>query len=170
MYFFKKLIFSIIFVFLTSNFVFAQLFTKPTVTFSSFSIESIGINNIGIRLFLNIENPNILGIEIKKIEYKVNLNEIEDFAEGITDKVIKIEKNSKENPIEIPVTIKNKKVFSVIKSIILNPEKINYKVTGKVYFGTFIGDISIPFSKESYIDNSESINKIKEQIKKLKFF
>lgn len=166
----KKLYFSVFFVFIINTISFAQLFTKPTVTFSSFSIESIGFSSIGIRLFLNVDNPNILGIEIKKVEYSVNLNGVENFAEGVTDKVIKIEKSSKDNPIEIPVIIKNKKVFPVIKSIISNPEKINYKATGKVYFGTFIGDISIPFSKESYIDNSESINKIKEQINKFKFF
>ncbi|GIW22927.1 MAG: hypothetical protein KatS3mg068_1934 [Candidatus Sericytochromatia bacterium] len=170
---YSKTIFTLLltlFIFLLNKVSFAQLFTKPIVTFNTFSIEKISISSIGIRLFLNVENPNILGIEMKKVEYNLNINDIENFAEGVTDKVIKIEKSSKENPIEIPITINNKKVFSVIKSIIKNPERIDYKVTGKVYFGTFIGDISIPFSKESYIENSESIKSIKEQINKFRFF
>lgn len=166
----KKIILSVLLIFVFNLITYAQIFTKPIVTFNSVSIESIGLSSIGMRLFLNVENPNILGIEIKKVDYNVSINNIDDFADGSTDKPLKIERKTKENPIEIPVNIKNKKIFSVVKSIISDPEKINYKATGKIYFGTFVGDISIPFSKESYIDNSESIKKIKDQIKSFSFF
>lgn len=148
----------------------ANALVKPTVTVKTYSIDSVGLKNINSTLFLNIDNPNGIGVDLKKVEYKVDINNIKDVANGITSKEIKIEKESKENPIEVPVSVNNKKILSTLTSIVKSPEKINYTVTGKVYFGTFLGDIPIPFEKSSYVDNSDSIKKIKDQVKSLSLF
>ena len=147
----------------------AYAFVKPTVSVKTYSIDSIGLKKIDSTIFLNIDNPNNIGLELKKVEYKVQINDIKDFAEGVTKKEIKVT-SSRENAVEIPVSVNNKKIFSTITSIVKSPEKINYTVTGKVYFSTFFGEIPIPFERSSYVDNSESINKIKKQIKSLYSF
>ena len=147
----------------------AYAFVKPTVTVKTYSIDSIGLKKIDSTIFLNIDNPNSMGLELKKVEYKVDINDIKDFAEGLTKKEIKVT-SSKENSVEIPVSVNNKKIFSTLTSIVKAPEKINYTVKGKVYFSTFLGDIPIPFSRTSYVDNSGSIDKIKKQIKSLYSF
>lgn len=147
----------------------AYAFVKPTVSVKTYSIDSIGLKKIDSTIFLNIDNPNSMGLELKKVEYKVDINDIKDFAEGITKKEIKVT-SSKENSVEIPVSVNNNKIFSTLTSIVKAPEKINYTVTGKVYFSTFLGDIPIPFQRSSYVDNSESIDKIKKQIKSLYSF
>lgn len=147
----------------------AYAFVKPTVSVKTYSIDSVGLKKIDSTIFLNIDNPNSMGLELKKVEYKVDINDIKDFAEGVTKKEIKVT-SSKENSVEIPVSVNNTKIFSTLTSIVKAPEKINYTVTGKVYFSTFLGDIPIPFSRSSYVDNSESISKIKKQIKSLYSF
>lgn len=163
----KKIISSLL---ITACFVpAAYAFVKPTVTVKTYSIDSVGLKKIDSTIFLNIDNPNDIGLELKKVEYKVDINDVKDFAEGITKKEIKI-KHSNDNAVEIPVSVNNKKIFSTITSIVKAPEKINYTVTGKVYFSTFLGDIPIPFERSSYVDNSESISKIKAQIKSLYSF
>jgi LEA14-like dessication related protein len=148
----------------------AYALVKPTVTVKTYSIDSVGLKNINSTLFLNIDNPNGIGVDLKKVEYKVDINTVKDVAEGMTIKEIKIAKESKENPIEVPVSVLNKKILSTLTSIVKSPEKINYTVTGKVYFATFLGDIPIPFEKSSYVDNTDSIKKIKEQVKSLSLF
>lgn len=148
----------------------AYALVKPTVTVKTYSIDSVGLKSINSTLFLNIDNPNGIGVDLKKVEYKVDINTVKDVAEGMTIKEIKIAKESKENPIEVPVSVLNKKILSTLTSIVKSPEKINYTVTGKVYFATFLGDIPIPFEKSSYVDNTDSIKKIKEQVKSLSLF
>lgn len=147
----------------------AYAFVKPTVSVKTFSIDSVGLSKIDSTIFLNIDNPNNIGIELKKVEYKVDINNVKEFAEGITQKTVKVT-SSKTNDVEIPVSVNNKKIFSTITSIVKSPEKINYTVKGKVYFSTFLGDIPVPFERSSYVDNSESISKIKKQIKSLYSF
>lgn len=147
-----------------------KIFEKPLVTVKSVGFDSISMTSINTILYLNVDNPNIWGIELKKVEYKLDINNVTDVAEGVTQKVIKIEKETKENPVEIPVSVKNKKILPTLTSIVKSPEKIEYSATGKVYFATFIGDIPIPFSRKSFIDNTETIDKVKSQIKSLKFW
>jgi len=140
---------------------------KPVVSVETYSINSLGLKKIDSMIYINIDNPNDIGLEIKKIDYKVDINTTKDVAEGVTKKIIKINKNTKKNIVEVPVSFDNLKTMYAVKSIMLDPEKINYSVKGTVYFQTLFGDLPIPFTKSSYIDNSDSIKKIKEQIKYL---
>ncbi len=148
----------------------AGLFSYPEVTVTSVKLNSVGIKTIDLTVFLNINNPNKLGVELKKVEYKVDINKIENVSEGITKKEIKIAHETKDNLVEIPVSINNKKVLPTLASIAKSPEVIEYTVNGKVYFGTIIGDIPIPFTKKSNIDNTGRIENLKKQIKALNFF
>jgi LEA14-like dessication related protein len=140
-------------------------FTKPSVSLDTYTIDSVSLKKIDSTIFLNIENQNDIGIELKRIEYKVDINDVKEVAEGTTKKVVKIEKKSDKNKVEVPVSINNSQIFYTLKSIIKAPEKINYSVTGKVYFSTPLGDLPIPFTKSSYVDNTDSIKKIKAQLK-----
>lgn len=143
----------------------ANAFTKPTVSLDTYTIDSLSFKKIDSTIFINIENPNDIGLELKKVEYSVDINDIKNVAEGSTKKVVKIAKNSSKNTIEVPVSINNSQIFYTLKSILKEPEKVNYSVAGKVYFSTPLGDLPIPFTKSSYIDNSDSIKQIKAQLK-----
>lgn len=143
----------------------ANAFTKPSVSLDNYTIDTLSLKKIDSTIFINIENPNDIGLELKKVEYSVDINDIKNVAEGFTKKIVKINKNSNKNIVEVPVSINNSQIFYTMKSILKAPEKVNYSVTGKVYFSTPLGDLPIPFTKSSYIDNSDSIKQIKTQLK-----
>ncbi|MFN8670804.1 MAG: LEA type 2 family protein [Candidatus Sericytochromatia bacterium] len=144
----------------------ASAFEKPSVSVENYTIDSLGFKKIDSTIFINVTNPNDLGIELKKVEYKVDINDVKEVANGSTKKVVKIDKKAT-SKVEVPVSFDNLKTLYAAKSIIQNPEKINYSVKGTVFFQTPFGDFPIPFTKASYVDNTDSINKLKKQIKAL---
>lgn len=160
----KKVFISSIFI-ATLGVFSANAFTKPSVSLDTYTIDSLSLKKIDSTIFINIENPNDIGLELKKVEYSVDINDIKNVAEGSTKKIVKITKNSNKNTVEVPVSINNSQIFYTLKSILKDPEKVNYSVTGKVYFATPLGDLPIPFTKASYIDNSDSIKEFKTQLK-----
>ncbi len=142
---------------------------SPDVSVESYRITSIDLKDINSIIYLNITNPNDAELGVKKVDYIVSVNGVEDSASGSTNKKLKVSKNSTKNIIELPVSIHSSKILPVFKTIIQSPSEIRYKVSGKIYFDTFFGEINIPFSKKSVYDNRENIAKLKSKMKALDF-
>jgi len=148
----------------------AKVFEKPTVSVEAVRLNDLSLKSIDLVIILNVNNPNILGVDLSRVEYTVNINEVEKVFEGLTEKEIKISKQSAENLVEVPLSIQNNKLLTTLVSIAKSPKEINYQVQGKAHFKTFLGNIPIPFQKNGKIDNSETFAKIKKQLDSIKMF
>lgn len=140
---------------------------KPEVTITGYEFNSISLNNVKSTVHINVKNSNAVDLEVNKIEYNITINDIQDSANGSTNKKFKILGNTDKNKIDLPVTFNNNKAVPVLKSIMLSPEQINYTIIGSAYINTDMGEIKIPFSKEDTYKNAQFTDLLRDKFKSI---
>jgi len=128
-------------------------FEVPEMSLDSFTVKNVTLEKTEFTLILNVANKNAIGGSIKKIEYQVDLNKVEKFIVGTTTNPIEIKANELKNKIEIPITVENSKVPSLITNMTADSfTSVPYKISGKVYFDALLTEIPVPFNFEGNID------------------
>ncbi len=131
-------------------------FKNPEISIKSFNFSDANFQKVGFKLLLDIKNPNSVGIKTSNINYNLNLNK-SDIISGILNNGVDIG-SQKTSSIEIPIDVNFQQLLQAAPSIINNPSKIDYNVSGAVNFNTPIGVVPINWQKADKLDLQQITN------------
>ena len=104
---------------------------KPSVRFSSMSVEDLSFRDVTLLFDFEVENPNSFGVSADQYQYDFFING-NQFVSGTQDKNLRIENNAT-TTIQVPVTLSYPEVYSTISSIV-NRDSIDYRLSTEVQF------------------------------------
>lgn len=139
----KKL--SLIFIFLLTCTYFQKRIAIKNCRFyfKDAKITRIGLKALDLKTFIEIKNPNSIEVVMEKFTYDFYVNNVNAFS-GIFSQKTEIEPG-KSKTISMLVNIPYDKITQAILTLI-KEGKANYKIKGRVYFSTIIGEF--PFDVE----------------------
>lgn len=104
---------------------------KPSVQYSSMSIEDMSFTDATLLFDFEVDNPNSFGISADQYQYEFFINGSE-FVTGVQTENLRIESKSK-SIIQVPVKLTFSEVFDTIGSI-ARQDSISYKISSEVQF------------------------------------
>ena len=104
---------------------------KPSVAYSSMSIEDMTFTDVTLLFDFEVDNPNSFGVSADQYQYEFFINGTE-FVTGIQSENIRIESESK-SIIQVPVSLKFSEVFDTISSAV-RQDSISYRISSEVQF------------------------------------
>lgn len=145
----KKLIFTVLILsFLTGCNTLKDLANvqKPSVRYSSMSIEDISFSDVTLLFDFEVTNPNSFGVSADQYQYEFFINGNE-FVTGIQNERLRIENNST-TTIQIPVSLSFSEVFETVRSV-ASQDSLAYRLSTEVQFDVAgLGRQSVPVSAE----------------------
>lgn len=145
----KKLIFAVlIFSFLTGCNTLRDLANvqKPSVRYSSMSIEDFSFSDVTLLFDFEVTNPNSFGVSADQYQYEFFINGNE-FVTGIQNEKFRIENNST-TVIQIPVSLTFSEVFETVSSA-ARQDSLAYRLSTEVQFDAAgLGRQRVPVSTE----------------------
>lgn len=104
---------------------------KPSVRYSSMSIEDMSFTDVTLLFDFEVDNPNSFGVSADQYQYEFFINGTE-FVTGIQSENIRIESESK-SIIQVPVSLTFSEVFDTIGSAV-RQDSISYRISSEVRF------------------------------------
>lgn len=104
---------------------------KPSVRYSSMSIEDMSFEDVTLVFDFEVNNPNSFGVSADQYQYEFFINGTE-FVTGIQSENVRIESESK-SIIQVPVSLTFSEVFDTISSAV-NRDSISYRISSEVQF------------------------------------
>lgn len=145
----KKLIFTVLILsFLTGCNTLKDLANvqKPSVRYSSMSIEDISFSDVTLLFDFEVTNPNSFGVSADQYQYEFFINGNE-FVTGIQNERLRIENNST-TIIQIPVSLSFSEVFETVSSVV-RQDSLAYRLSTEVQFDVAgLGRQRVPVSTE----------------------
>lgn len=119
---------------------------KPSVRYSSMSIDDISFSDVTLLFDFEIDNPNSFGVSADQYRYEFFING-EEFVTGIQTENLKIGGESK-SIIQVPVSLTFSEVFDTIGSV-ARQDSIAYRISSEVQFDVAgVGKQRVPVSAE----------------------
>lgn len=119
---------------------------KPSVRYSSMSIDDISFSDVTLLFDFEVNNPNNFGVLADQYRYEFFING-EEFVTGIQTENLKIAGQSK-SIIQVPVSLTFSEVFDTIGSVV-RQDSIAYRISSEVQFDIAgIGKQRVPVSAE----------------------
>jgi len=122
-----------------------EVVKPPTIQVKDVSVSGISLEKLDLMVDLEITNPNPIGLTVNKVEYDLAMGGKSVLA-GKTEPKVQI-KASGVTPAKVPLSVTFSEVVNIFTAA-LGQGNVKYKLTGKVYVGSPIGDIPIPFEDE----------------------
>lgn len=122
---------------------------KPSVRYSSMSIDDISFSDITLLFDFEVNNPNNFGVSADQYRYEFFING-KEFITGIQTENLSIAGQSK-SIIQIPVSLTFSEVFNTLGSVV-RQDSIAYRISSEVQFdGDRIGQQSVPVSAKGVL-------------------
>lgn len=122
---------------------------KPSVRYSSTSIQDISFQDVTLLFDFEVNNPNSFGVSADQYQYEFFINGNE-FVSGVQNERFRIENNST-TTIQIPVSLTFSEVFNTIGSLI-RQDSLAYRLSTEVLFDVAgIGQQRVPVSAQGHL-------------------
>jgi len=115
----------------------------PKVSLKSLKIDKMGLSGIDLKLGIDLDNNNIFGFDIGKLDYNISLAGSK-VASGITEKLASIPAKNK-GEIVLPISLDFLGLSSSLKSI-LTGQNVECAVDGSADLKTPYGALKLPIS------------------------
>ncbi|MDX1641422.1 MAG: LEA type 2 family protein [Balneolaceae bacterium] len=117
---------------------------KPSVRYSSMTIEDISFNDVSLLFDFEVTNPNNFGVSADQYQYEFFINGNE-FVTGIQNERIRIDDNST-TIIQVPVSLTFSEVFETVRSV-AQQDSLAYRLSTEVLFDIAgVGNQRVPVS------------------------
>lgn len=123
-------------------------FTEPEVGVEKVDFLDIALSGVTLNFFIAVDNPNSIGITVKKIRYDMFL-EGDRLLKGENTEAIEIDGNKK-NVFELPVELFYRGLNTGVAGV-LTEDKLDYSFIGDVTLDTPVGDITLDLSRRGEI-------------------
>ncbi len=120
----------------------------PKVTFKGLKISKLGFSGIDMVLGLGIENKNIFGFDIGKLDYKIALAGTQ-VANGISQNLAAIPKKGS-GEIELPISLSFSGLASSVRSALMG-KSIDCSIQGTADLNTPFGVFAMPINAQQEI-------------------
>ncbi len=132
------------------------LLKLPKISLSSVKLSKLSFTGADLNINLGFENPNAFGINLDKLNYKIDLGGNE-FATGTSENVMSV--GEKENStISLPVSLNFLKAGRSAYNLLKNKGDVSYKLAGDLDLSTtlpIIGKVNLPFNQSGQIPVSQ---------------
>lgn len=125
-----------------------KAFQKPTVKVEKVTVEEISFAGADLNITISVDNPNVIGITLNRLEYELFI-ENERLIEGIKTDKLQIAAGKK-SEFTIPVELHFKGLQNGIYGI-LNKDKISYEFKSMVAINTPVTDLTFRPEKKGEI-------------------
>jgi len=115
----------------------------PKVSLKSLKIDKMGLSGVDLKLGIDLDNNNIFGFDIGKLDYNISLAGSK-VAEGITENFASIPAKNK-GEIVLPISLNFLGLSSSLKSI-LSGQNVECAVDGSADLKTPYGALKLPIS------------------------
>ncbi|MBC7743049.1 MAG: LEA type 2 family protein [Bdellovibrionaceae bacterium] len=133
---------------LLSNFLFscASVMKDPQVNITNVDVADVTAKDITLNLKLNIINPNGIPINLKKVNYALQMSG-KKIAEGVLNQGVNVPAKGQADVV-VPVKFKFNTLDSLVSGLLKKTISKDYELTGTADLGI----ISIPFTKKGELD------------------
>lgn len=104
---------------------------KPSVRYSSMSIQNISFSEVTLLFDFEVENPNRFGVSADQYSYEFFINE-NSFLSGTQSENIRVSRESK-STVQVPVTVSYTDMFGTFSSL-MNRDSFAYELATEVRF------------------------------------
>lgn len=119
---------------------------KPSVRYSSMSIEDISFSDVTLIFDFDVTNPNSFGVSADQYQYEFFINGNE-FVTGIQNEKFRIANNST-TTIQVPVSLTFSEVFETVSSV-ARQDSMAYRLSTEVQFDIAgLGKQRVPVSTQ----------------------
>ncbi|WP_234570735.1 LEA type 2 family protein [Rhodohalobacter sp. 614A] len=119
---------------------------KPSVRYSSMSIEDISFSDVTLIFDFDVTNPNSFGVSADQYQYEFFINGNE-FVTGIQNEKFRIANNST-TTIQVPVSLTFSEVFETVSSV-ARQDSMAYRLSTEVRFDIAgLGKQRVPVSTQ----------------------
>lgn len=125
----------------------------PKISASKLSVKNLSFTKADLELELNVENPNMFGVSLNDLDYKVDINGLSTIS-GTTSSEINIAEKG-QNTVKIPVSFNLLQLGRSAYNLLKSDEPLNYSLSGSSKIGA-----TLPFfDVSSYnFDRSGTLN------------
>lgn len=117
-------------------------FNKPEVNFKKVEFKKVDFQGIRLLALLEVDNPNPLGLKIKKLFYDFYL-EGESLAQGYQETEQNIKPNRR-TILKIPVNVNFKSLGGRVKDVFTR-DKLKYELRGYLKIDSPVGELTFNF-------------------------
>jgi len=117
-------------------------FQPPKLSFQSWSADQLDLEGVTIALHYQLENPNQLGLDLRRITYKLEV-EGTQAGEGELSAGIQVPPRGAA-AVSIPVRLRWRDVPRLAE-VLLSRAEVAYRITGSAGVGSALGTIELPF-------------------------
>jgi len=127
--------------------VIKQVVSPPEVQLNNFLIKSIDNQRMNFMLELRVKNPNPVGVTFSGMDYQIDLA-AKPLLTGRNADKLKLAASG-ESRVTVPVSAAYADVLAVYDALgNLDQDRVPFRVSGKTYINTPIGDFPLPFNLE----------------------
>jgi len=118
----------------------------PSISVKSITLDKMNFTSVDLLVKMNIKNPNIFGIDISKLAYKLSVSGDEWVKSRLTESLNLAQES--ENEVVLPLKLNILKVSGALLSALQSNEALSYRINGDLKFDTslpLLKQISMPF-------------------------
>lgn len=120
----------------------------PKISIGSLKLGKLNFSGADLELNINIDNPNVFGINLNDLAYKFNVNG-RSWGTGKADKLLNVSKKGKAT-LKLPISLNFLEMGTGLFNIIKGGEALNYNFDGDVNFDStlpLLGNTKLRFDK-----------------------
>ena len=121
----------------------------PKVSLSGLKIKGLSFTQVDLELGLDVDNPNIFGLDMSKLDYKINIAG-EQVASGSATDVAQVPKKDK-GKITLPISLNFSGVASAIRTA-LTSKSVDCAVSGSADLNSPFGLLNLPINLDQNVD------------------
>lgn len=117
---------------------------RPELSLADVAVEKASINALDLSLTIRVDNPNDVGLEFAKLDYKVKVDGIE-LAAGIYDKKLSLPPES-HVLVKLPLKVQTTQVFTMVSEMFSSSRDFFAEVIATADFVTPVGALAVNFT------------------------
>jgi LEA14-like dessication related protein len=121
----------------------------PKIKFNGLKVNSLGFGGVDLELGVGIDNNNVFGFDIGKLDYKINLAGTE-VANGVTENLAKIPGKGK-GEIKLPIKMSFMSLAGPLRSA-LTGEAVDATIQGGANLNTPFGVFELPINTQQKVN------------------
>jgi len=115
----------------------------PKIKLAGLKIKGLSFTNVDLEVGLDVENPNIFGIDMSKLIYQINIDG-QQVANGTANNVAQVPKKGTGN-IRLPISLNFSGVTSALRTAITK-QSIDCAVSGGADLNSQLGTVHLPIN------------------------
>ncbi|MCB0264581.1 MAG: LEA type 2 family protein [Calditrichaeota bacterium] len=106
----------------------------PKISVGGLKLNNLSLSGADLELKLNVENPNVFGLNLSKLNYNFNVND-KNWGSGVADQMMSVnEKGTGE--LKIPFKLNFMEMGMTLYNMLKGDDQLNYNLKGNLDFGT----------------------------------